>query len=65
METVQQEVQKVDDDQLHHVVIYGPPKSGKTKLARALNKEHQRHVLSLEEVVEWNINNNTPVGHKI
>lgn len=50
---------KVDDDQVMHIVIMGPKKSGKSKLARNLSKEHRRQIINLDEILEWNISNNT------
>lgn len=50
---------KVDDDKLHHVILFGPTGVGKTQLARQLNKQHKRCIINMNELLEWNINNNT------
>jgi shikimate kinase len=65
METIQEEIREVDDDMKLHLVIVGPEKSGKTKLARALSKEHKRNVISMDELKDWHINNNTEVGKRV
>jgi replication-associated recombination protein RarA len=47
-----------------HVVVYGPPKSGKTSVAQALRKEHKRAIVNLNELLDWNTNSGTPAATK-
>lgn len=51
---------KVEDDVMRHIVIVGNPKSGKTALLNHLQSVHKRKVINLNELVEWNKENNTP-----
>ena len=51
---------KVEDDVMRHIVIVGNPRSGKTALLNHLQSVHKRKVINLNELVEWNKENNTP-----
>lgn len=44
---------KVEDDKLHHIVIFGVEGCGKSELARILAKEQKRCVVRFSEVVDW------------
>lgn len=50
---------KVKPELLHHVVIIGLPKSGKTTVAKLLKKEQSRAIVNLNELLDWNLNQNT------
>lgn len=64
MEQVIEYPKKVDPENMLHVVVYGPSKSGKTSTAQALRKEHKRAIVNLNEILDWNINSGTPAGTK-
>lgn len=53
---------KVDDDKLHHIIIFGPTGVGKTQLARQLSKQHKRCIINMNDLLEWNVSNNTEAG---
>lgn len=62
---------KVEDKFLHHVVILGPPGSGKTTLAAGLSSlggirkdEGRRGIVNLSELLEWNLSQKTPAADK-
>lgn len=38
---------------MQHVIIVGPPKTGKTSLCAILNKEYKKKVATLNDVVLW------------
>ena len=55
---------KVKDHLKHHVIIFGPKQCGKTQLANFLSKTHQRHIVNMNEVLDWNLERETEVGIK-
>ena len=62
---------KVEDKYLHHVVILGPPGSGRSTLAAGLaglggirKDEGRRGIVNLNELLEWNIAQKTPAAEK-
>ena len=55
---------KVKDHLKHHVVIYGPPGCGKTRLAQFMSSNHQRHIVNLNEILDWNIERETEAAAK-
>ncbi|CAD8206755.1 unnamed protein product [Paramecium octaurelia] len=50
---------KVSEDVLKNIVIMGPPKCGKTHLANYLEQTHRRKVINMNELVQWNQENQT------
>ena len=55
---------KVKDELMHHIVIFGPPGCGKTQLANFLSTTHQRKVVNMNELLEWNRQNKTEISEK-
>jgi len=56
--------EKVEDKDLHHIIIWGPKGVGKTQLAKYLAKEQKRTVVNMSELLEWNINQKTKAAEK-
>ena len=50
---------KVETELLQHIVLFGPAKSGKSHIAKLLKTEHNRTILNLDELLNWNVNYNT------
>ncbi|KAF4667893.1 hypothetical protein FOL47_003343 [Perkinsus chesapeaki] len=48
---------RVPSDERVSVIILGLPKSGKTTVARALEAEHSRKLLTVDECIEWALSN--------
>jgi hydrocephalus-inducing protein len=55
----QENISKVDSDLLHNIIVFGPRKCGKSKVARNLAKTHRRNLINFNEILEWNLNKNT------
>lgn len=47
-----------------HVVLFGPPGTGKSKLAQHLSQTHKRAVLDLKDTVDRCIENETEGGKR-
>lgn len=52
-----------DKDKLNLILI-GPEKSGKTSVAQYLAQEHQRCVVKLDQLYDFCVKRNLPVGEK-
>ena len=53
---------KLDDDRKVHFVIFGPPGVGKTALVKNIHKKHERGIVNMDELYDWNINHKTEAG---
>ena len=50
---------KVADEVMKHVFVLGWPRSGKTAMMRHLEGTHKRKLIRLDELVDWNRDNQT------
>jgi len=55
---------RVKDELKHHLIVYGPPGCGKSQLVKFLSTTHQRGVINMNELLEWNRQNKTAVAEK-
>lgn len=55
---------QVKDELKHHVILYGPTGCGKSQLAKFMSTTHHRGVVNMNELLEWNQQNNTPAVQK-
>jgi len=47
-----------------HFIIWGPEKSGKTQMAKALSKKHERGIINMSELFDWNCTHKTEASEK-
>ncbi len=50
---------KVAEDVMKHILIIGWPKAGKTTMMQHLETVHKRKIIKLDELVNWNRDNQT------
>ena len=55
---------KLDDERKIHFVLWGPEGCGKSQLAKSLNKKHERGILNMSEIFDWNVAHQTEAGIK-
>ena len=55
----------VKDKDRVNLVLIGPEKSGKTSVANYLAQEHQRCVVRLDQLYDFCVKRNLPVGEKV
>lgn len=53
---------KVTPENMLHLVLMGPPKSGKSHVALNIQSLYKKCVINLDEVVDWHLNMSTEVG---
>lgn len=56
--------EKVADDKMHHTIVLGHPGAGKTSAVKYIASQHKRYIASIDEAVDWAIQNNTDGGKK-
>lgn len=56
---------RVDSDKILHLVVTGPPKSGKSHVAKTVSSLHNRALIKLDEVIEWVMNSGSQLSNKI
>lgn len=55
----------MDSDKLLHLILTGPPHTGKTHIANTVGQLHKRAVIKLDEVIDWVINSGSETSAKI
>jgi hypothetical protein len=48
-----------------HLILYGPPKSGKSHVALNIQNLYKKCIINLDEVIDWHINMGTDLGKQI
>ena len=48
-----------------HLILYGPPKSGKSHVALNIQNLYKKCIINLDEVIDWHINMGTELGKEI
>lgn len=56
---------KVDPENILHLVVFGPPKSGKTHITQQISKTQKRAVIKFDEIVSWVLSTNSETADKI
>lgn len=56
---------KVDSENILHLVVYGPPKSGKTNIAQQISKLHKRALIKFDEIIDWVLDSGSETAEKI
>ena len=56
---------KVDSDNMVHIVVTGPPKSGKSHVCSTISSLHKRAHVKLDEVIDWVLTTNSETAAKI
>ena len=55
---------KLDDDKKVHFILWGPEGCGKTQLAKSIAKKHERGIVNMSELLDWNIAHKTEAAEK-
>lgn len=55
----------MDTDKILHLIVTGPPQSGKTHIANTIGQLHKRAVIKMDEVVEWVLGSGSELAGKI
>jgi len=56
---------KIDPENILHLVIFGPPKSGKTHIAQQISKSQKRALIKFDELIGWVLSTNSETADKI
>lgn len=48
-----------------HLILYGPPKSGRSHVALNIQNLYKKCIINLDEVIDWHINMGTELGKEI
>jgi replication-associated recombination protein RarA len=56
---------KVDSENILHLVVFGPPKSGKTHIAQQISKLQKRAVIKVDEIIGWVLDTQNETADKI
>lgn len=56
---------KVDSDNVLHLIVTGPPKSGKTHVAGNIASLHKRAHVKVDEIIDWVLNQPSETANKI
>lgn len=56
--------QKLDEERKVHLLLWGPQGCGKTQLAKGLAKRHERGIINMSEIFDWNIAHKTDAAEK-
>jgi hypothetical protein len=55
---------KLDEERKVHLLLWGPQGCGKTQLAKGLAKRHERGIINMSEIFDWNIAHKTDAAEK-
>ena len=55
---------KLEEERKVHLVLWGPRGCGKTQLAKGLAKRHERGIINMSEIFDWNIAHKTEAAEK-
>lgn len=56
---------KVDSENILHLIVFGPPKSGKSHVAQQINKLHKRAIIKIDEIINWVLESQSETADKI
>jgi len=56
---------KIDPENILHLVIFGPPKSGNTHIAQQISKSQKRALIKFDELIGWVLSTNSETADKI
>jgi hydrocephalus-inducing protein len=56
---------KVDSENILHLLIIGPTKSGKTHIAQQISKMQKRALIKLDELISWVLSSGSETADKI
>lgn len=45
-----------------HLILFGPPKSGKSHIALNIQSFYKKCIINLDEIVDWHLNMGTDLG---
>ncbi len=48
-----------------HLILFGPPKSGKSHIALTIASNYKKCIINLDEIVDWHLNMGTNLGKEI
>jgi shikimate kinase len=56
---------KIDPENILHLVILGPSKSGKTHIAQQISKTQKRALIKFDELIAWVLATNSETADRI
>ena len=55
----------MDSENILHLIVYGPAKSGKTHVAQQISKLQKRALIKFDEIINWVLESKSETAEKI